>query len=148
MSTTSRVYKIYINDFRPALDNELMRRGWWRKAKLKKRDRDVVAYEAWRAGVPQVAVSPQDWRYRKVLGLGALPGDPQPRRRRVSLSISNPHYRGRNVPDPLSPLKSLLDALVGSGLLVDDSDRWCEIVVPVEYTTGPKSTTITLEDLG
>jgi Holliday junction resolvase RusA-like endonuclease len=94
-----------------------------------------------------VAVPPKEREVRKALGIGPLAGDPGPRRRRVAVRVANPHYRGRNVPDPLSPLKSLLDALVQAGLLVDDSERWCEIVVPVKYVSGEKSTTIFLEDL-
>lgn len=36
----------------------------------------------------------------------------------------------RRKPDPDSLFKSTLDALVGSRMLIDDSDKWCEWTMP------------------
>lgn len=66
-------------------------------------------------------------------------------KRRVSLRITlAPRARGG---DPDAYWKSLLDALVQGGYLVDDSKEWVELG-PVEYDRGERrATTITLEDL-
>src|SRR4051812_23593183 len=66
-------------------------------------------------------------------------------KRRVSLLISLAPRR--KSPDPDSWWKSLLDALVQAGALVDDSDDWCECG-PVIYEHGTRSgMVITLEDI-
>jgi hypothetical protein len=78
----------------------------------------AIALAAALADVPLVAITRAERRMRRNLGFGPFEGDPLPRRRLVRLTIATP--RGR-LPDPDGPLKSLLDALVGAGLLVDDS---------------------------
>jgi Holliday junction resolvase RusA-like endonuclease len=64
-------------------------------------------------------------------------------KRRVDLKLM-----GQKPGDPDNRLKSLLDSLVESKLLIDDSAQWCEIgkieVVPRRYD---KVTEITLTDL-
>ncbi len=62
-------------------------------------------------------------------------------RRKVEVECSFPHH----LPDPDNLTKSLLDALVKCGMLVDDSPYWCSCVVNV--TQGPRRTMITLTDL-
>lgn len=117
MTTT---YTLEVPGWRPTLDNEL--KGHPLQAHRRKRkDADMIAVAALAYGVP------------------AARG-----KRRVGLSI-----RGRfgRFPDPLAPWKSLLDALVTAGLLVDDAAAWCE-VTPVVYSRGERRTIITLEDVG
>jgi hypothetical protein len=95
-------------------------------------------------GIPCVAIPLHARRLRKALGVpSSLPGDPTPRRRRVTMVITGPYGF---LPDPDAPLKSGLDALVTAGLLVDDSLRWADWVRPV-FLRGPKGTVIELEDI-
>ena len=66
-------------------------------------------------------------------------------KRRVSVVlVLGPHNRQR---DGDNCLKSLLDALVKAGLLVDDSPQWCDWMPPV-FERGPKAATrVMLEDV-
>lgn len=115
---------VVISGWRPALLNELMG-SRWRAHKLKKRDRRWV----------------EDYfvlfhRVPRAVG-----------RRRVHLGIRG-RYRGGRFPDPDSPWKSLLDALVHSGMLRDDSAEWCELRPPRFATRADGfETTVILEDL-
>jgi hypothetical protein len=117
-----RLYAITVQGWRPALDNELTRKHWRVKDGLKRRDVAIVAWACRTQGVPTAT-----------------------NRRRVAVRITN-RYTSR-YPDPLAPFKSLLDALVRCGALVDDSGRWCEVVTPAQYRRGPLATTIELTDL-
>lgn len=120
-SAAPAAHRIEVPGWRPATVNELTKRSrhWGAAARLKRRDRRVVAWHAALAGTPRATA-----------------------RRRVSLSIRQP--RGR--PDPDGLWKSVLDALVAAGLLVDDSARYCEMG-PAAVAPGPLGTTIELEDL-
>jgi hypothetical protein len=113
---------VTIPGWRPALLNELMGRHPHAVARRKRVDRDLVA---------------------GYCRLAELPGAAG--RRRVSLVITlGP--RGREC-DPDAPWKSLLDALVQAGALVDDSADWCELGT-VAHARGPSlATAITLEDV-
>ncbi len=51
-----------------------------------------------------------------------------------------------HAPDPDNVNKSLRDALVRCGLLVDDSAEWAECTEP-EIEKGKKATVITLETI-
>lgn len=63
---------------------------------------------------------------------------------RVTIILSN---RQKRTPDDDNLRKSLLDALVKAGYLVDDSPKWCE-VLPFTFLRGPqKATIIELEDV-
>lgn len=66
------------------------------------------------------------------------------RKRRVTLLVTlRPRQRAA---DPDAYWKSLLDALVCCGALVNDSRKWVELA-PVEYTRGRRpAMTVTLED--
>lgn len=66
-------------------------------------------------------------------------------KRRVTLRLSlGAGQRGADVD---AYWKATLDALVCAGLLVDDSDRWCEIM-PVQFERGNnRQMVVTLEDL-
>ncbi len=115
---------IEIPQWHPAKLNQLVGCHWAVRSKLKKRDWQIIALYA--SG------------YRSMATTAAG-------KRRVSLVITlAPRQRGG---DPDSYWKSLLDALVHAGLLVDDSPKWCELG-PVEYRRGSEmATTIILEDL-
>lgn len=105
----------------PASVNSLF--GHWARRQRKKRfDRDMVALEALAQAVPMATG-----------------------KRRVTVRIEVSGRAG--VPDPDNVLKSLLDALVRSGLLVDDSGDWCELA-GVTVTRGQQTVTVvTLEDV-
>ena len=100
--------------------NQLL--GDWRSAaRLKKRDRAIVALACHEAGV--------------------LPAEG---RRHVSLCVTlGPRQRAA---DPDAYFKSLLDALTSCGALRDDSRQWVELGA-VTFERGPAaSMTVTIED--
>jgi Holliday junction resolvase RusA-like endonuclease len=66
--------------------------------------------------------------------------------RRVSLHITL-GKRQRRPPDRDAWWKSLLDALVACGLLVDDSPRWCDTGTVTYDRASLPSMRVTLEDL-
>lgn len=89
--------------------NELLG-NWARAAKLKKRDRRLVALAWLEAG-----------------------GVPATGRRRVDVEITlTPRQRGT---DPDAFFKSLLDSLVACGALFDDAAAWCQLG-EVTFTRG------------
>jgi hypothetical protein len=121
VQTDRTVYRLVIPAWRPATVNELFKSVRARIG-LKKRDRAFITTYARVQGVPP-AVYP----------------------RRVSLAITLP-AKGRPT-DPDALWKSLLDALVQAGLLVDDDSGHC-VLGPVTFTRGPAlETAILLEDL-
>lgn len=115
------LHRITIPGWHPARLNELLR-GRWHAARLKKRDRKIVRdYAGW-AVIP-VALGP----------------------RRVHLAITL--GKGQRAGDPDAYWKSLLDALVYCGLLIDDN-RQHVVLDPVEFVRGAEpETTIELHDL-
>jgi hypothetical protein len=119
--TVATAYKLVIPAWRPASTNELMK-SVRARIKLKKRDRMFILAYARRDRIPP-AVLP----------------------RQVSLAITLPP--GGRACDPDNLWKSLLDALVHAGLLIDDDHQHCELG-PVTFTRGRTlETAITLEDL-
>jgi hypothetical protein len=93
-------------------NNELTGCHWATKAKRKKADRELVTLLCRAAGVP-----------------------PADGKRRVSLVVVlGPRQRRGDADCPF--WKSLLDALVCAGALVDDSPKWCEAAEPVAYRRG------------
>lgn len=113
---------LVIDGWHPSRLNQLMGCHWGKSARLKKSDRDIVWASAMLAKTP------------KATG-----------RRRVDLVIDV--ARGQRRPDRDAWWKSTLDALVGAGLLVDDSPSWC---VPgrVDYRRRDRiRTAIVLTDL-
>ena len=112
--------------------NELMGHPM-KRAKLKRRDREFVATWARASRIPTAKMA---------IHAHALTPD---QKRRVSLLvILAPGQRG---PDKDCWHKSLCDALVHAGLIVDDSPRWCELG-PVEYARGEQAAMIVrLEDV-
>lgn len=109
--------------WRPATLNELTKRGnHWSAARLKKRDREMVAGYAAKLGLPPATTK------RRVTMLQVRAGKQRPI-------------------DDDNAWKSVLDALVQCRLLVDDKPEWLERM-PLEQEKGPrKLTRITLEDL-
>lgn len=116
-------YFLVIPDWRPTLANELVGKHWAKAGRLKAADRELVAGYAVKQGIPKAAG-----------------------RRRVDVMICGP-FRGR-MPDPDAPLKSLLDALVKAGLLVDDSAEWCELGVVSVDRAKRYETTVLLKEVG
>lgn len=117
-------YVIDVPDWRPATLNELTKRGnHFSAARLKKRDRKVVDdYARHAAIVPQA--------------LG---------KRRVSLVVVRAGRMQETDPDSL--WKSLLDALVHAGMLVDDSPSYVELGTVEQPKGEAKATRIILEDI-
>src|SRR5690349_16588440 len=96
MGWTITTHRIAVEGWRPALVNELVGVHWAKAAKFKRLDRQMIAVYAHKAGIPRATG-----------------------RRRVSLEIAGP-WRGRT-PDPDNCWKSVLDACVAAGLLLDDT---------------------------
>lgn len=116
-------YVIEIPYWHPAKINQLYSGHWAKRAKLKKADVEMVgAY---------VRVQHVSWKAVS--------------KRRVDLTITL--KKGQRAGDPDAYWKSLLDALVACGALVDDNRQWCE-VTPVQFIRGERmATKITLEDM-
>jgi len=112
-----------IEKYQPVMLNQMMGKHPMKIHRLKQIDKDTIAAEAVRQQIPKA------YYKRRVL-------------LRVILSPSQ-----KRMPDPDAFDKSLLDALVSCGLLVDDSKKWLEMPEP-EYERGKdKATIITLEDI-
>lgn len=113
--------KVQIPLWHPARLNQWDGAHWAVRAQLKADDREMVGIFCQQVGVPHAK-----------------------KKRRVSLHIIlAPRQRAA---DPDAWWKSLLDALVACGALLDDSPRWVELG-PVTYERGMrKATAITLED--
>ena len=114
------VHRITIPRWHPATVNQLLRSVKGR-IRLKKTDRELIGWYARCA------------RITRATG-----------RRRVSLEITlGPRQRAS---DPDAYWKSLLDALVQAGLLIDDTRQHVELG-SVEFNRGPEhQTVILLED--
>lgn len=69
---------------------------------------------------------------------------PATKKRRVSLTIVL--GKGQRACDPDAYFKSLLDGLVHSGQLKNDSKNWAELA-PVKFLRGDMATIIELEDM-
>jgi len=112
---------VTIPNWHPATTNQLLQGHWSKGAKLKKNDAAIIA------GYFTISPKAKQKRLLKLsIGLG---------------------YKQRGC-DPDAYFKSLLDALVKAGMLVDDSPKWVELA-PVEYyrTDALPETRITLEDI-
>jgi hypothetical protein len=117
------VHEISIPDFLPTTVNDLLRIHWAARNRLLKEEAQLVAVYARLHAVPPASC-----------------------RRRVTIAFRAPGGRGRKVGDPEARYKGLLDALVKCGCLVDDSDRWCDLL-PRVRERGAVRTLIVLEDL-
>jgi hypothetical protein len=121
-STAPGTYTIHVPAWHPATLNELLSGHWAKRHRLKRHDGEVLALFPKLGSIPKAAG-----------------------KRRVSLVLTlAPRQRAA---DPDSHWKSVLDALVAAGMLINDSHVWCELgPVTIERGTG-KATTILLEDL-
>lgn len=115
-------HNLLIPNWTPAGLNQWQGRHWSVGHKLKKADREIVGWYAQQAGIPLATCQ-----------------------RRVSVKITlTPRQRAC---DPDAPLKSLLDALVACGLLLDDNPKWC-VLGSVTFDQGAeRQTEIILEDV-
>lgn len=116
-------YTLIIPGWRPALDNELFKLHWAMRARVKKRDAQMLWLTSLEAGIP--------------IARG---------RRAVALLFSGRYGRGY-VPDHPATLKSCLDGMVHARLLMDDSPEYLALDWPPAYVAGPRGTVIVLEDL-
>lgn len=114
-------HQLVLPQFTPTPLNRLMRGRRRDRIRLARGDRDLVAHYAREQEIPR-AETP----------------------RRVSLVVTMPE--GTRRPDPDSLWKSLLDALVEAGLLVNDSARWVELGT-IKWDRGERQTTVSLENL-
>jgi hypothetical protein len=112
------VHRLVVPDFVPTPLNKLMRGRIRDRIRLACGDRQLIAYYAREQGLPLATA-----------------------RRRVSIVITGTRA------DPDGLLKSLLDGLVHAGLLVDDSSTWLELGHLEVSLSGPRQTTVVLEDL-
>lgn len=117
---------LWIPNWTPGLLNQIMRGHWSNGAKIKRADKDIVAFYFSQAGISK-ATGP----------------------RRVSLVFILP--KKKRMFDRDAPWKSCKDALAACGALLDDTPRLC-IDGPVSYARaiGAESavgTMILLEDL-
>jgi Holliday junction resolvase RusA-like endonuclease len=110
-----------IPNWYPVSLNEMAGYHWSVKARLKRQDVDMIAGYAMQAGLRKASCK----RYVRIYFHG--------------------WHRGRR-PDPDNLLKSLLDAMVQAGLLVDDSLTWCEWERPEIIQSTVKQTVITISD--
>lgn len=111
-------WAVMVQGWQPARLNEYVGRHWAVGARKKKFDRELVAACCLGAGVPRAEG-----------------------KRRVGLVIQlGPRQKGG---DPDSYWKTVLDALVACGALVNDNKEGVELL-PVEYTRGATRATIIL----
>lgn len=117
------LHGLIIDDWRPTSLNQLMHCHWTKKHRLKKRDAELFAVLAAAQQIPRATG-----------------------KRRVSLRIV---LSGRQrIQDEDNIWKSLLDALVRCGLLLDDNAAGVERG-PVRWERGAKTRTeIIIENLG
>jgi Holliday junction resolvase RusA-like endonuclease len=112
------MHEITIDNWHPVSVNKLINSHWAIASKLKKRDKVEIRYAS-----------------------NHIP--PAKGKRRVELIIEL--GKGQRALDPDNYAKSLGDALVASGLLVNDSHKWVEWS-PVQFVRGKKKTTVRLYD--
>ncbi|MEW4569331.1 hypothetical protein AB1L88_15810 [Tautonia sp. JC769] len=132
-------YEVTIAGWSPASLNTLTRH-WSRAHRAKASDRDRVAQELDLARVPRVAVPRSVLRGLQRAGVAdpTLLEGARPTRRRLEVTVilgprrdpDGTFRKGGQPPDPDNLLKSLLDALVEGGFLVDDSADWAEWECP------------------
>lgn len=118
------IHVLHLPGFTPTSTNQLLGsvRG---RCRLKRGDRERVAWEARQAGIP------------------AAEG-----KRRLGLRVLLP--KGQRATDPSNAIKSLEDALVQAGLLRGDSYRWVEpgpVVFARSLDGTTRETFVILEDL-
>lgn len=115
-------FKLRIDKWQPTPVNKLINSHWATAGRLKKVDKNIVGHYCQHNRIPRAQG-----------------------RREVSLTITlAPRQRAG---DPDCYWKSLNDALVHAGMLVDDNRQYVRLG-PVEFLRGPeRSTLITLTDL-
>ena len=119
--TTATIHTLVIPNWIPVRLNELMKNRW-RCAELKRQDTAFVIL------------------YSRIQGIPRATG-----KRRVTLEITFGKHAKAGDPDAYN--KSLLDALVNAGLLVNDTYNSVEVMPARYFHAKETSTTIILEDL-
>jgi hypothetical protein len=140
-------WRIVLDGWVPTSLNELM--GNRQKAsRLKRKDAATILWGCVVAGVTPVGLTHAERRFRREFGVGPLPTDPRPRRRRVALEIRL--GKGARTPDPDNLWKSTLDGLKRAGAIFEDSRGWCRYDSEILFTRGrdawDRGTVIVLAD--
>jgi hypothetical protein len=156
---------VVLDGFAPSSVNQLLRVHWSKRKRIKRAAADAVASALERARVPRVAPPRAQVREARSLGIAReaipVPGPSRPAcRRRLRVRFTPALGRdkgtgrylagaGTKTPDPDNLNKTLRDALVDGGWLVDDRPDWLEGTEPVILPpAGPSPRTeIELEDL-
>lgn len=145
----------------PSSVNALYAGHWTARRRLKRADADAVALALEGAGVPRVAPPRSQVRAARASRIVAPIPTPAPARppcrRRLEITFTPGPERAAGgrfgpknaIPDPDNLNKSIRDAIVEGGWLVDDSAAWLEGVEPVVAPRDPSgpTTTLTIEDL-
>lgn len=111
--------------WRPTTTNELLSAHWSKAAKMKKADANTMWKSVLENRIPTAL-----------------------KKRRIVINIKMKPGRGRLI-DPDNILKSALDSLKRSRMIIDDSQTWCECAMPI-IERGRKDnwgTFIMLEDV-
>lgn len=115
-------YVIEIDNWHPTSVNKLIGRNRFTASRLKQADTQMIGVYAYRAKIPKAKMQ-----------------------RHVSMEI---HVAGGGrSPDPDNMYKSVLDALVKTGYLVDDGPLWVALSMPDIIRSKVKKTIITLTDM-
>lgn len=116
------MHVLSIPNWRPMSDNLYVKGHWSHRYKAKKADADMIQGYALALAIPHAQG-----------------------KRRVSVEVTQ--AKGR-LPDPTNILKSLMDALVKSKLLVDDNATYSELGRCLVNKGTEDRTIIILEDVG
>lgn len=98
---------LYLPNYTPRSDNELLSRHWSKRGKIKKADKELFAYYAMEQGISAATT-----------------------KRRISLRIVVP--KGQRRMDTSNVKKVLFDSLKHAKVIRDDGPKWLE-EGPVEY---------------
>ena len=115
-------HRLVIADWTPSNLNSYQGKHWSAKAKAKQADRLMVQVAAHNAGIP-----------------------PATSKRSLAITVTVTG-RGR-LPDGDNLLKGLLDSCTHAGLIVDDSQAWCEWSRPVVVRGKQRFTVLEITDI-
>lgn len=130
----AKEWRVVVDGWLPTSLNKLIGNRY-ASARLKKTDARAIAKACLLQRVPPVALSTGEKKARKALGIVTrMGGDPEPRKRHVSLEIKL--GKGERASDPDNLWKALLDGLKHAGMLFDDSRFWCSHDADITFSRG------------